>query len=178
MHEHVLVVGGTRILAPAVRALTARGSAVSVVSRSADASRPGVPLASSALVVADVRDTVALGDALHRSVQLRGPIALTLAYQPFAPPSSWMLLADRTQGPLVALWVSAFAAEGAAMPPLPDGPRGSAEVRHLLLGWHSGPNGSRWHTPDEISAAALRVADRHESAVLGQVRPWSARPGN
>jgi hypothetical protein len=176
MHDHVLVVGGTGVLAPAVRTLAERGSAVSVVSRSSDASRPEVPAPPSELVVADVRDTVALGKALHRAVQLRGPITLTLAYQPFAPQPSWVMLADRTRGPLVALWVSAFAARGAPLPPLHDGPQGSAEVRHLLLGWHSGPSGSRWHTPDEISEAALRVADERKSAVLGRIRPWSSRP--
>ncbi|MFD4374352.1 hypothetical protein [Streptomyces sp. NPDC058486] len=176
--EHVLVVGGTGILAPAVQALAARGAAVSVVSRSADASRPGVPVPPSGLVVADVTDTAAFGRAVDEAVASRGPVRLALAYQPFAPQAAWELLAERTEGLMVALLVSAFAAEGAPPPPLPEGRRGDAVVRHLLLGWHRGPDGSRWHTPAEVSEAALRVAGRGESAVLGTVTPWSERPGH
>jgi hypothetical protein len=49
----------------------------------------------------------------------------------------------------------------------------------LQLGWADGARGSRWHTPGEVSAAAmgaLEVPWRPRTVLLGSVRPWSARP--
>ncbi|MFF3438842.1 hypothetical protein [Streptosporangium sp. NPDC002721] len=168
MPPHVLVIGGTGILSPAVRVLVDRGSRVSVVSRSGH----GVPAGADA-VVADVTRVEALAAALDRAIGERGPLGLALAYQPFAPAGAWAALAARVRGPLVALLTSGHAAPlDAPAPPLPAGASwavegtegseesGGAEVRHLLLGWH--PRGAglpaRWHTPREISAATLQVA--------------------
>ncbi|NED87837.1 hypothetical protein G3I76_48120, partial [Streptomyces sp. SID11233] len=53
-----------------------------------------------------------------------------------------------------------------------------AGSRRLVLGWHSASGVTRWHTPEDISAAALALLDAPApaDAVLGEVRPWSARP--
>ncbi len=156
--------------------LAARGALVSVVSRS---SGRAARLAGTAHpVVADVTDAAAFARALDRAVEERGPISLALAYQPFAPDEAWHVLAARVEGLLVALLVSAYAAKDAPAPPLAEGRHGRADVRHLLLGWHRDAGGVRWHTPREVSAAAVGVADRGESAVLGVIRPWSERPGS
>ena len=50
---------------------------------------------------------------------------------------------------------------------------GAGATKRLVLGWR----GARWHTPAEVSAAALALAlgAGHE-ATLGAVRPWAARP--
>ncbi|MEU8382562.1 hypothetical protein [Streptosporangium sp. NPDC048865] len=162
MPPHVLVVGGTGILSPAVRVLVDRGARVSVVSRSGH----GVPAGADA-VVADVTRVAALAAALDLAIGERGPLRLALAYQPFAPAGAWAALAARVGGPLVALLTSGHAAPlDAPAPPLPAGAAVGAEgavgaeVRHLLLGWHPAGAGlpARWHTPEEISAAALEVA--------------------
>ncbi|MER5649504.1 hypothetical protein [Streptosporangium sp. NPDC002524] len=153
---HVLVVGGTRILSPAVRVLVDRGSRVSVVSRSGH----GVPAGADA-VVADVTEVAALAAALDLAIGERGPLGLALAYQPFAPAGAWAALAARVGGPLVALLTSGHAApRDAPAPPLPEGVVEGAEVRHLLLGWRPPGAGlpAHWHTPEEISAAALEAA--------------------
>jgi hypothetical protein len=51
----------------------------------------------------------------------------------------------------------------------------------LLLGWtHAGEDGAaRWHTPAEISRAALaaRGAADGSERILGVLRPWGDRPG-
>ena len=45
----------------------------------------------------------------------------------------------------------------------------------LQLGWtEDAPH--RWHTPDEVSIAALAVLADGEPRTLGTVRPWSDRP--
>ncbi len=156
MPPHVLVIGGTGILSPAVRVLVDRGSRVSVVSRSGH----GVPAGADA-VVADVTEVAALAAALDLAIGERGPLGLALAYQPFAPAGAWTVLASRVCGPLVALLTSGHAApRDAPAPPLPEGIAQGAEVWHLLLGWCPPEAGlpARWHTPREISAAALDVA--------------------
>lgn len=197
----MLVIGGTGILSPAVRVLLDRGSRVSVVSRSGR----GVPPRADA-VVADVTEVAALDAALDLAIGERGSLGLALAYQPFAPAGAWTALAARVGGPLVALLTSVHAApRDAPAPPLPAGAVEGAEVRHLLLGWHPPGAGlpARWHTPREISAAALEVAGAagesagglglasgtgaqggapvpgmpKRPAVLGVVRPWEGRPG-
>ncbi|MFB7087075.1 hypothetical protein [Streptomyces sp. NPDC056296] len=61
---------------------------------------------------------------------------------------------------------------------LPPRARPTPDCRLLVLGWRTRPEGSRWHTAEEISEAALRVLDAAppRDAVLGRVRPWSTRP--
>ncbi len=189
MPPHVLVVGGTGILSPAVRVLVDRGARVSVVSRSGH----GVPAGADA-VVADVTRVAALAAALDLAIGERGPLGLALAYQPFAPAGAWAALAARVDGPLVALLTSGHAApRDAPAPPLPAGAVAGAEVRHLLLGWHPPGAGlpARWHTPEEISAAALGVAgvaggndgnggdgrDDRDGGRAGGTGPREGRPG-
>ncbi|HEX4812264.1 MAG TPA: hypothetical protein VFV66_05875 [Nonomuraea sp.] len=184
MPPHVLVIGGTGILAPAVETLAERGTVVSVVSRSAArvaALRDGLAAAAGARVngvIADVTGPPALAAALDEAAGTCGPIGLALVYQPFAPPEAWDTLVPRVNDLLVAVLVSAYAAEDAPSPPLRDGRHGRLLVRYLLLGWHRDADGVRWHTPEEVSAAAVGVADRRFSAVLGAVRPWTERPGS
>ncbi|MEO3890809.1 hypothetical protein [Nonomuraea sp. B5E05] len=170
---HVLVVGGSGILAPAVRDVLDRGWTASVVSRSAG--RVAAADARARAAVADVTVPGALRSALGDA-----RFDLALVYQPFAPAEAWRAVADRVAGTLVALLVSAHAApRGAPAPPLPEGVDGTALVRHLVLGWHAADSGrARWHTPEEISKAVLDVADHGRSAVLGTVRPWAARPAH
>lgn len=45
----------------------------------------------------------------------------------------------------------------------------------LVLGWTGSP--PRWHTPAEISEAAVDVLRLGEDRLLGTVRPWADRPG-
>ncbi|WP_049562074.1 SDR family NAD(P)-dependent oxidoreductase [Nonomuraea sp. SBT364] len=183
MPPHVLVIGGTGILAPAVGTLAKRGAVVSVVSRSAArvaALRDDVASAGGTRVngvIADVTQPRALAAALDGAAEVFGPIGLALAYQPSAPAGSWDALVPRVTELLVTVLVSAYAAEDAPPHPLRDGRHGRLLVRHLLLGWHRDDCGVRWHTPGEVSVAAVGVADRRASAVLGAVRPWAERPG-
>jgi hypothetical protein len=71
---------------------------------------------------------------------------------------------------------SRWAAPGAPAPPW----AGMPGVVALQLGWAAqGARGSRWHTPEEVSAAAmgeLAAPWAPRTVVLGSVRPWSARP--
>ncbi len=155
MSGHVLVVGGTGILAPAVVGLAARGMVVSIVSRNKHRTSD-----IGDIVVADVTNVpnfvTALGDRRFD---------LALAYLPFGDQAAWDVI-DARADRVVQVLTSAYAAPDGPEPPLPGRPR-------LILGWH--PSG-RWHTPEEISAAALALTESGDEAVLGVTRPWDGRP--
>ncbi len=155
MSGHVLVVGGTGILAPAVVGLAARGMVVSIVSRNKHRTSD-----IGDIVLADVTNVpsfvTALGDRRFD---------LALAYLPFGDQAAWDVI-DARADRVVQVLTSVYAAPDRPQPPLPGRPR-------LILGWH--PTG-RWHTPEEISAAALELAFSGNDAVLGVTRPWGERP--
>ena len=146
----ILVVGATGILAPVVPRLTVRGDAVTGVARSAGAD-----------IRVDAADAFALSAALGST---RWDAAIV--YMPATSPTSLRII-DQAVGSVVRLLTS-----DAAAPGRPD-PLASASV--LLLGWTA--DGHHWHTPEEVSDAAIAVLDSGESAMLGVVRPWSDRPG-
>ena len=194
----VLVVGGTAILRPAVVTLTAAGRPVVVLSRSRDR-LTGLPAGASG-IVGDLEDPPALERALAGLLRS----AAGLAYLPDAAgpsgTSSLAVLRNAVAGPLVVVLTSAAAAAGPAPVDLAAvrenlagrlSGAGTApgDLRLLLLGWRAATAASatpgadavvgitRWHTPAEISAAALACLADPAPALLGVVRPWSARPG-
>lgn len=186
-----LVVGGTRILAPAVQRLSRHGWQVDVVTRNRGWSpRPGT---AATAVVTDATDASRWGGALTSSAPSSG-WDLAIAYMPFAPASSWTVVADHVRGPLVAVLTSRVAnpvSDGSGLPHL----GGPASIRVLLLGWHREDDVSSWHSPEQISRAAVNVALGEPptasvatrgplfeavpdvpGTVLGHIRPWSDRP--
>jgi hypothetical protein len=161
------VIGGTGILGPAAAALGRAGTPVTVVAR-----RAAGPHAAAV----DATDAAALARALDGAIAARGPFAAALAYAPFAPAASLRAVAARVPGTLVHVLTSRWGAPGTD-PATRDAwaPDGAGITRRLTLGWAPGP---RWHTPDEVSAAALAAlrGDAPAEAVLGALRPWEGRP--
>lgn len=183
--------GGTRILAPAVSRLDALGWRVDVVTRDP----AWFPPAGSQIgrIVTDATDPPRWDAALSRHAPPAG-WDLALAYMPFADGPAWRSLAERVRGRLVAVLTSTVADPDRTVAPLPPMP-GPAAVVTLVLGWHQDRDGVRWHDPEEISAAAVRVAladpaqdcvsathplpavvDLPPCVLLGVVRPWRQRP--
>lgn len=153
----VLVVGATGILAPAAAALAARGDEVTGVARSA----AGMPDGVQALTV-DARAADAFGTGRWQAA---------LVYAPAVSDGSLEALRRVVDGRVVVVRVSAAA----------DPARGefALEPEVLQLGWavdEGAPSSTRWHTPDEVSRAALAVLADGRGRVLGAVRPWPSRP--
>jgi NAD(P)-dependent dehydrogenase (short-subunit alcohol dehydrogenase family) len=160
----VLVVGATGILRPATVSLAASGATVLAVARTrqdlerlADATPRVVP------VVVDCLRPDAVAVALATTG--RRPTS-GLCYCPAADAAGRRGLAALVDGPLLQLLPSAWAEPGAAVPDV-GGPV-------LQLGWTDDP--PRWHSADEVSAAALDVLASGMDGVLGRVRPWTDRP--
>jgi len=102
------------------------------------------------------------------------------------PDRALAVLRAAVPGPLVAVLPSAAAAPPtviadvqpalAARLAVAGVPAG--ELRVLLLGWAAPTAGpTRWHSPAEVSRAALECLDDPSTRVLGVVRPWADRPG-
>jgi hypothetical protein len=147
------------------------GVPVTVVARGArDDARAGLHGAP-----VDVRDAAAFAATLDGAIAARGEIGLALAYLPWAPAEAQRALAARVPGLLVHVLTSEWAAPGRTRAERDAwAPDGAGATRRLTLGWHAG----RWHTPAEVSAAALALArGGAPEATLGTLRPWSDRPG-
>jgi hypothetical protein len=149
----VLVIGATGVLAPLAAGLRSRGDRVIAVSR-----RGG-----DDSIAVDATDTAALAAALGHETWSHAVV-----YEPAVSEESLAFVQGTTPGRCVRVRTSARAD--------PDlGPLVVA-ADTLQLGWHKGTTSSRWHTPREISEAAMRVLADGEPVTLGTVRPWSDRP--
>lgn len=146
----MLVVGAGGILAPAAAALVARGDSVTGIATSI----AGIPEGVEA-IAADGREPATFGGRTWDAA---------VVYLPAVSDASLAVLTDAVAGPVVRVAVSAAA----------DPALGEFEVEPgaLQLGWQDG----RWHTPAEVSAAALEVLADGAGRVLGVVRPWGERP--
>ncbi|MFG3101398.1 hypothetical protein ACGFZL_12875 [Streptomyces sp. NPDC048182] len=191
---HLLVVGATGALLPAVHAVTDRGDRVTALARTAT-TLADLERRTDGRARPFPRDVGAPGlEAALASAARDVPFTGALLYCPFAgPPAVRTLVRAVPPGrPVVLVLTSAHAApvgrESATGPwhpaELPPEARPAPDCRLLVLGWHEegdgAGTGARWHTPEEISTAALDLWDagRARDAVLGTLRPWGARPGS
>lgn len=159
----VLVVGATGILAPAAAELVASGETVTGMARNPH----GMPAGVEPLVV-DGRDAGAVRSAVE---DRRWDAALV--YCPAVTAETLAVLqgaADR----IVEVRTSAAADPAHRDLVAADDLVAAGDV--LQLGWQPGEAGARWHTPREVSEAALEVLADGAGRVLGAVRPWSDRP--
>jgi hypothetical protein len=171
---HSLVVGGTGILRPAVETLEGRGWQVTVLARGVTDEPPHRFAAA-----VDAADAPALGVALDDAISARGPFGLALVYAPFAPASSMAAIAERISSHLIYVLTTEWEAPGADRAErdawAPHGAGGLTQ--RVTLGWTQGSEGPRWHTPEEVSQAALDAIERSTREItLGTLRPWSDRP--
>lgn len=141
---HVLVVGGTGMLAPATRALATRGHAVTCIARQV------VDLGSGITVEpVDYRDIPALRAALVHAARSRGPIELALCWvHTDAPDAPRVVAGALAPG---ARLVQLFGTRVWPLEPVLL----HIAYRQVLLG----AKGSRWLTHEEIANGALEAVD-------------------
>jgi hypothetical protein len=179
MAPHILVVGGTGMLAGLVEALAGDGGRLSLLSRRASRSAwPGYDC--------DYCDKASFVHALDAAIAASGPIDLAVAWfhdlkiaaprllaerigRPGAPGRLFQVLGSATGDPChpERLGRAAAVAEG-----LPD-----CRLRQVVLGFRVEAGRSRWLSDAEISAGVLEAVRQDRTcAVVGQVEPWSLRP--
>ncbi len=165
------------MLAPAVDLLLGSGKQVVVVARGPAAADGGSGLLTA--VSLDWQDPGAVDARLTQLTRDR-PLDAAIVYCPTAPTEVRDRFVAAVQGRVVLLLTSA-----AAQPPAPGAdsvdladlpPYPAVRVRRLLLGRQPAPQGARWHTPQEISQAAVEVLRTGHESTLGTIRPWAGRP--
>ena len=177
-----LVVGATGILRPAVVSLVSGGAAVVGVARdpraldalSAElAGRSGrfVALAhdaSSPDLPAALADLTSGGGLEYETA---------LVYSPATTSGVVAALSELCRGTVVEILTSDSArpSTGRAWS-LADVADPSLRRRRLVLGWRRDGDSSSWHSPAEVSAAALETMTRPGDRLLGVVSPWDDRP--
>lgn len=182
MAPHVLVVGGTGMLAGLVEALAGDGGRLSLVSRRASAhALPGRAFD------ADYHDGAAFAAALDAAVAGQGPIDLAVAWFHTLKIAAPRRLAERVGSPGAPGRLFQVLGSAVADPARPDRLRAAAAVaeglpdcrlRQVVLGFRTEAGGARWLTDAEISGGVLRaVREDRPLSVVGEVMPWSARPG-
>lgn len=121
-------------------------------------------------VALDTQDPAAV---THWLAHQRGDVAAVIAYAPALAPPTWPLIAGFAEH-VVVVATSRWGEPGS-----PAGPWASlSAIVVVQLGWALTANGSRWHTPHEVSAAVadeLAQPPTPRTVVVGSLRPWSAR---
>ena len=178
-----LIIGATGILAPAVDTLTSRGWSVLAVARSEQRLRS---LRSNRPLTYGAVHTLA-ADAEHPSFlrllerRLRSSdltLSATALYAPVTAVAVATALTKIVDGPIVEVLTSGIATpafEGDRWSIDRLGGSGPTNVR-LVLGWRREFGTTRWHTPEEISAAVVATLADPRDRLLGTVTPWSERP--
>ncbi|MGF2950069.1 Rossmann-fold NAD(P)-binding domain-containing protein [Microbacterium alcoholitolerans] len=154
--DAVLVIGASGILAPAAAALASRGTQVTGVARTRRMPAGVEPLYIDA--ASEDALSAALGDRRWSAA---------IVYEPAVSPLTLELITSAVDRIVLVRTT-------AAVGPSRGEPASASEV--LQLGWTCGPGPARWHTPEEVSAAALEVLVDGQPRVLGEIRPWSRRP--
>jgi hypothetical protein len=175
---HILVVGGTGMLAGLTEALASDGGRLSHLSRHASRSgRPGITgydvdyYDEAAFVAAlDAAGPIDVAVAWLHSVTI--PAARRLAERvgsPQAPGRLFQVLGSATGDPAHPDRLATAASVAADLP--------YCRLRQVVLGFEIEDGQSRWLTDPEIAAGLLDAvrADRPYS-IVGRVEPWSARP--
>jgi hypothetical protein len=181
---HCLVVGGAGILRPAALALLREGHAVTATART-HASLDSLVRAAAGCpgevygIAGDYDRPGALALALASAVAARGAFDLALVYTPGPAPLARAALAAHAPAVIVDILTSGHGAPGVGESDRRRTAAGGRErsVR-LLLGWVADAHVTRWHTPEEVSAAALSASHAADGSelVLGVLRPWRDRP--
>ncbi len=182
---HALVVGGTGMLAGAVRGLVQDGWRISVLARAAApfASELGAPGRG---FDCDYHDIAAFDAALRAAEAANGPIDLAVAWFRTLKIEAPRRLAEAVGGADARGDYIQVLGSGVADPARPDRLATAASVcnglpncrlSQVILGFQIDGGRSRWLTNDEISAGVLQAIRAGEARrVIGRIEPWTARP--
>ena len=183
LSSHTMIVGGTGMLSGCVSALLAQGRVVSTLSRRSSTSG-ALAVHADYKKVSDYTESSALLRALDEATEALGPVEHVIAWvhgSASDPDALLTIVRHLRPARLTHVLGSASAAPDALNPArrLAFEALGCA-YQEVILGFVLGagePPGARWLTHAEIVAGVLdALASGATRAVVGQVRPWSARP--
>jgi NAD(P)-dependent dehydrogenase (short-subunit alcohol dehydrogenase family) len=189
--SHALIVGGTGMLRGVCARLARQMDEISVIAR--DAKRLAklreeiARLTGRNSVVpisVDYLNSSALRMELQRSIELRGPVSLTIAWiHSIAPEAPYIVAECAGRGPSVSRFFHVLGSAGSD-PSQPDPKRAERfrqfpliDYRQVVLGFSRSGGASRWLTDEEICDGILQAIERdYWRHVIGTVHPWEAHP--
>lgn len=186
-YDHVLVIGGTGMLAAATRELAGRSDVLTTVARTPRSLRA---LADSVAdtgcvlheVALDWSDPEAFLSALVDHIERTGPPALVLAWlhrDNLGPEVAQRVAGSGSACDFFQVRGSAAASPTAQPDELGSDPRIPKNVTYhqVILGFHLDGTGSRWLTHGEISRGVLEaITAAMPLTIIGTVTPWERRP--
>lgn len=180
--NHLLIIGGTGMLAAASKRLVARAQQATLVARGRDGLQRIAQSGEARILAIDYHHTDALIDELRTARSEDGPFDLVLLWMHSSAERSFDAVVDFLGEQVEACRVFDVRGSASADPACEvDRRRGYADgrvdYRRVVLGYVREQGVSRWLTYDEICTGVLRaIADGAEEWVVGKVRPWEERP--
>ena len=185
MERHILIIGGTGMLADASVALAARTRAITLVARTdRSLERLAARLSDNEVAIHRLRldwtQPERFLSALRMHFRKAGPPSLTVAW-----------LHDDELGPQIAQTVGQLGAPSrfvqvvgsqAADPAKSGNARKistleNVRLQRVILGFQLAEGASRWLSHREICSGVLAAIESdQDETVVGTIRPWSTRP--
>ena len=163
---HVMVIGGTGMLAGLCQTLADRGHPTSVLARRSQDLGPGVLCFTCDYTRAD-----SLTAAADQAMAELGPVGVLISWIHSTAPGAAMH-AHRLTNPDRHLRILGSAG---AQRPAPDPSEAGCE--RITLGWVRTGSTSRWLSHAEICLGVIGAFDRPKpETIVGTVEPWEHRP--
>ena len=169
------MLGATGMLAGVARHLAQTAQTLTIVARTPEDVELDAQAAVTRLAI-DRDDTA----ELDRALATEGPFDLAVVWaQDEREPAR--VVAGHMTGRFVHVLSSAArdpSVDGTALE-LPGRDRPGLRYQVVVTGWVREEDGTRWHTPEEMSAELVDVLKRTDDpeVLIGHVRPWDEQPG-
>lgn len=180
--SHVLIIGGTGMLAKVTEYLSENYDTVSVICR--DENRINSNLKNVNPLILDYTYYKSLSKSLQSAVENFGNIELVVSWIHSTAPLAPNIVADKLNSYNVTFRFFDILGSAYANPANITIERETKlkenkniQYRKIILGFKIENNSSRWLTNDEISGGVIEaIKEDKEEIIVGTVSPWDKRP--
>ncbi|WP_137937659.1 hypothetical protein [Chitinivorax sp. B] len=178
--NHIMVIGGTGMLAEATRYLCKRSEVLTLFSR-LGRSVEGV-LANVVPIQADYHDGAYFAEAVSNSIVQYGPPSLVLAWFHEDKPAYQLAEQLAAVGSLFSFFHVLGSASANPVSSLvklrqPYEALSNIDYHQVVLGFKHESSRSRWLTNWEISQGMIQALNANKAVhIVGCIEPWDARP--
>ncbi|MGN8646749.1 short-chain dehydrogenase [Gracilibacillus sp. HCP3S3_G5_1] len=180
--KHVIIFGGTGMLAGATKWLIENAEHTSVVGRNKqrlERLRPKHANSNLQLITLDYKDSEALREFLRRTIQAYGPIDLVVSWIHSVAPDAIPIILGELQhqkSPWRLVHIKGSSRDLSAISKEITVPKNCLYCE-VQLGFKIEGSTSRWLTHKEISNGVISaIYHNKRKAVIGTLHPWSKRP--
>lgn len=180
--KHVIIFGGTGMLAGATKWLIENAEQISVVGRNKqrlEQLRPEYDNSNFQPVILDYKDSEALREFLQRTIQTYGPVDLVVSWIHSVAPDAIPIILGELQhqkNPWRLVHIKGSSHDLSAISNEITVPKNCLYC-DVQLGFKAEGSVSRWLTHEEISNGVISaIYHNKRRTVVGTLHPWSKRP--